>query len=242
MLAITSNTEDKAKTEAFIAATGAEYTYGYFHDDSISKATEQKGYPHAALIDPSGTIVWTGHPARLTSSTIEEHLKGAAKYISFGWPTEFESVAKEVHAGDFAKALAAVDKLAEKGVEGAADVRTSVVGMLDAHIAEMNAALQAGDFLEANRIAEWLDGNLKGLDQAQAVEAVLDRFKSDKDAKQILGGQAALAKVMNGELRKDKQLESAISKAEKLAKKYPGTIVETQANEFIARLRVRLQG
>ena len=94
MLAITDTSEDHEKTEAWIDTLGVEYTYGYFHGNEIGKATGHKAYPHAALVNPSGEIVWTGHPGSLTSGIIEKNLKGASKFISYGWSKEFESVAK----------------------------------------------------------------------------------------------------------------------------------------------------
>ena len=78
-------------------------------------------------------------------------------------------------------------------------------------------------------------------DEESSVTAVLERLKSDKDAIAILKGQESLEKIANSELRKKKQVEKAIGKAEKIAKKYPGTIVETQAKDFITRLKKRLR-
>ena len=242
MLGVTSATEDRGKTEAWIKDLGVEYPYAYFKDDVLSRATEHSAYPHAALIDPQGVVVWTGHPSSLSNGEIEKHIKGASKFISYGWSEEFMPVAKAVGKREFAKAVAEVDKLAAKGVAAAADVKTSVLGMLDAEVAEMNKALEAGDFYAANTVASALDGKLKGLEQAAAIDAVLTRLSTDKQAKEILDGQTKLQKIAQGELRKDKQLEDAIKRAEQLAGKYPGTIVETQAKEFVTKLQDRLKG
>lgn len=242
MLGITASKEDKGKTEAWISELGVQYPYAYFGDGKLSEATGHKGYPHAALVDPKGTIVWAGHPSSLSNGTVESALKGASKYISYGWPKEFQKVAKAVNEGDFGAAIAEATKLAAAGTERGEEVKAAVVGMLDVCIADMNAAMEGGDFYAANEIAERLSGKLKGLDQDQAVAAVLERLKKDKDVKTILKGQTALQKVMQGELRKDKQVEAAMAKAEKIAKKYPGTIVERQAKDFVQKMKLRLRG
>jgi hypothetical protein len=240
VLGVTGADEDHGKTEAWVKELGVEYPYAYFKNDALSKATEHSAYPHAALIDPKGVVVWTGHPSGLTNGEVEKHLKGASKFISYGWSDEFQNVAKAIGKREFGKAVAEVDKLAAKGVAAAAEVKTSVLGMLDADIADMNKALEGGDFYAANVVASSLDGKLKGLDQESAVDAVLTRLATDRDAKEILDGQTKLQKIAQGELRKDKQLEDAIQRAEQLIKKYEGTIVATQATEFVAKLRARL--
>lgn len=240
MLGVTGAQEDRAKTEAWVQELGVEYAYAYFKDDKLSKATEHTGYPHAALIDPKGVLVWTGHPSELRSGLIEEHLKGASKFISYGWAPEFEPVAKALAKREFGKALAEADKLAAKGAADAAKVKESVVGMLDAEIAGMNKALEAGDFYAAHSVAALLDGKLKGLTQEAAVTAVLTRLSTDKAAKEIFDGQSKLQKIAQGELRKDKQIQDAIQRAQQLAEKYAGTIVETQAKDFVGKMRGRL--
>jgi len=42
--------------------------------DELSKVFGIKGIPHALLVDPSGTIVWEGHPSSLKESQIEKVL------------------------------------------------------------------------------------------------------------------------------------------------------------------------
>jgi hypothetical protein len=242
VLGVTAAKEDRGKTEAWIDELGVEYAYAYFNDEALSNATEHTAYPHAALIDPKGVVVWTGHPSGLTSSEVEKHIKGASKFISYGWSEEFQPVAKAVGKREFAKAVAEVDKLAGKGVASAAEVKASVLAMLDAEVAGMNQALEGGDFYAANTVASALDGKLKGLAQESAVAAVLTRLSTDKAAKEILEGQTKLQKIAQGELRKDKQLQDAIQRAEQLAAKYQGTIVETQAKDFVTKLRGRLGG
>jgi len=242
VLGVTSTTEDRGKTEAWIKDLGVEYPYAYFKDGALSSATAHTAYPHAALIDPKGVLVWAGRPSDLTKGLIEEHIKGASKFISYGWSEEFMPVAKAVGKREFAKAVAEVDKLAAKGVAASADVKTSVLGMLDADVADMNKALEGGDFYAANLIANALDGKLKGLAQETAVTAVFTRLTTDKAAKEVLEGQTKLQKIAQGELRKDKQIQDAIQRAEQLAGKYKGTLVETQAKEFVTKLKARLAG
>ena len=220
---------------------GVKYPYAYFNDNGLSQVTEHRAYPHAALIDPKGIVVWTGHPTSLNKGTIEEHLKGASKFLSYGWGPEFEPVAKAVAKREFAKAIAEVDKLAAKDVADAAAVREGVLGLLDVEVKALTAALDAGDCLEAHTRAASLDGKLKGLTQEKTGTDVLKRLTTDKTLKEILEGQKKLAKLAEGELRKEKEIQAAIRSAEQLAKKYEGTIVATEAQAFISRLQAALK-
>jgi len=219
------------------------YPYAYFKGKQLGEDTGQRGYPHAALFNPQGEIVWTGHPSSLRSSTIKEHLKGASKYVTFGWGEKYKKVAKAIFENEFAKALAETDKLGAKGNERATEVRASIEAMLTTKIEAMNDALEKGDYYAANSTALSLKGNLKGLDEASAsVDAVFALLKSDKNAKTVLKGQTSLQKLADGELRKRKQIQTAMDKAKKLKKQYADTIVEQQADAFLDKLRVMLNG
>lgn len=223
-----------------MAKLNVEYAYGYFNDRKLSEDTGQKGYPHAALFDPAGEVVWTGHPNSLTSDTVEKALKGASPYLNYGWSKPFQGVAKSISKSQFSKALKDVDRLLKSGEEGADAVRNMVVKVLGARIAKLDKAVANGDFLTAKGLADALDGNLSGLDEAKKVDGVLTHLNKDKEAKNVLKGQSALQKLKEGDLRKKKSKELAIGKAEKLATRYEGTIVERHANAFIEQLRSQM--
>ncbi|MEL7028562.1 MAG: hypothetical protein AAGL49_04975, partial [Pseudomonadota bacterium] len=82
-----------------------------------------------------------------------------------------------------------------------------------------------------------LDGNLGELEQAAKVTSTLESMDGDSEIEHVLGGQKKLAKITGGKLGKSREVQSAIKKAEQLAKKYDGTIVETQARDFVKRMR-----
>ncbi len=126
------------------------------------------------------------------------------------------------------------------GDEGAADVRAHVERILGARIKKMEGAMAEGDFLAAKGFADALDGNLSGLEAADKVDGVLEHLKKDKSAKNTLKGQSALEKLKSSDLRKKKNKELAIGKAEKLGRRYEGTIVERQAKEFIELLKAQM--
>jgi hypothetical protein len=113
--------------------------------------------------------------------------------------------------------------------------------LLDVEVKALTSALDAGDCLKAHTLASSLDGKLKGLTQESTVSDALKRLTTDKALKEVLEGQKKLARLAEGELRKEKEIQAAIRSAEQLAKKYEGTIVATEAQAFISRLQAALK-
>lgn len=232
---MTPNREPRGLTEDFIEETGANYPYAYLRGSDLKRATGQRGFPHAALIDPSGKIVWTGHPSRLTEGLIEKHLAGASKFITFGWPDAFEPVAKELSDLNFGRALKELEKLATE--EKAGIVRSDLMTMVSGRLKAMEEAYAGGDYLAANDLAERLDSQLKGLPEAERVQGILAKLKSDKDAKRVMKAQVELRKLMDSKLAKRKDVEKAMKKAKRMLAENDGNIVGDQAADFIAKLR-----
>ena len=75
IIGVTSETEKQ--TVSWIEKNGAEYAYGYDKGGKLKSALGVRGIPNAVLVNPSGKIVWQGHPTSLTASTVESALDGA---------------------------------------------------------------------------------------------------------------------------------------------------------------------
>ena len=238
MLGVTSASEDRAKTLDWVKNMGVTYPFAFAADRKLHEVAGVKGIPHAALFNAEGVMVWSGSPYSLNKGTIKEALRGASKKMTFGWGKPYAGVAKSLLAGDFGKAIKDADALLTKGTEGAEEVKSSLLSKLDKRIAAMEKALKAGDYYAALVIAENLDGSLKGLDQQTVVTATLETLSGD-EAKTVLGGQKKLAKIKGSKLKKTRDIEAAIKQAKRLAEKYQGTLVATQANDFVQAMRKR---
>lgn len=68
--------EPEEKTRAFIEETGLRAIVALEPGLGSMGVYGFKGFPSAALVGPKGKIVWTGHPAGLEGSVIEQNLKG----------------------------------------------------------------------------------------------------------------------------------------------------------------------
>lgn len=231
--------ESKSDTEPFIEKTRAAYAYAYDKSGKVARYFGVSGIPHAFLIDPTGTVVWEGHPARLSEETIQSSLAGALKRPLFDWPPASKSVAQSVVHGDLADALEKAGKLSEadEGPQIVAEVR----GIIEGRLKAAESSLSEGDLLGAKTSGEELVKGLKGLPEQERAQKVLDSVESHADAKAILGAQEKIAKVREKDPSKRKELERALEDMKKITSELPGTYAAKQAEAYMAELRDKLR-
>ena len=82
--------ESQSSTEPWVSKHGARYAYGY--NSGSLKGKFPGGIPMAILVDPSGNIVWKGHPSSLKDGDIEKALAGALETPMWEWPASAKSV------------------------------------------------------------------------------------------------------------------------------------------------------
>jgi hypothetical protein len=229
--------EPQKKTEEFIEETRAEYAYAYDSSGDLMRALGARGYPSAALVDPSGTVVWTGHPASLDSGIVAKYLDGAFKTPVWEWPKSTSAVVKALKKNQFADVLAKLDKLAGTD-DGIADIRASVEGMIASRMAVLEQAYTDGDFHGALAMAEAAKKDMRGLDsQATRAAELLDTIKKDKEAKRVIKLQEELLALREERLNTKKDVEELIVAVEKLREEASGTYAATQAAEYVVELR-----
>lgn len=216
--------ESASQTEPWIESKGVTYAYAYDKGGKLSRQLGVSGIPRAFLVDPSGTIVWEGHPARLGASQIEAHLGNALPKPLYEWPASAKKVKAAYLKGNFSSAIAQADKLGESdpfGLEIAGILR----GMLTSQVEAMEAALEEGDVLSAYTIGTSLSKGVKGMAEAENVTAVLGRIAKDAQLKGWLKAQQKLEDLSSAELRKEKDCKKNLKALEKLLKGNEGSFV-----------------
>lgn len=225
--------ESQGKTDEFMEETGAKFAYAYDGGLKLFRSLGLSGFPSAVLVDPSGEIVWSGHPASLQSNIVESHLGGALKTPVWEWPRSTASVKKALAKGDFAKAHEEAQALVEEGDEGATEIAAAIENMIQSKVKSVEAAYEAGDYLAAYEKGQALEKGLKGRDaEVERVEAVVDAIKGDRDAKATMKGQKILSKLKADPPANRRDLEKLTPKLQALAKRYEGTIVARQADAW----------
>lgn len=227
--------EPEGLTEKWIEQHDVKYAYAYDKGGKLSRELGVSGIPHAFLMNPTGEIVWRGHPGNLQAGMIEPHLAGALSLPIGNWPDELSRAKKALLKNQYAKAIDAVDKLLEED-QSVAKYRDVILSMLDTKIAAMNDSLEMGDFLGARDAGKLLKKELKGLPGADRADEVLKLISKDRDAKAIISAQKTLVRLKGARIKKKTEALGIVRQAERLVKKHPGTFVETQALNLIAEV------
>jgi hypothetical protein len=222
--------ESQSSTEPWVSKHGARYAYGY--NSGSLKGKFPGGIPMAILVDPSGNIVWKGHPSSLKDGDIERALAGALETPMWEWPASAKSVRSSLKKHKYAKALAQAEELGDAGLA----IHQAVQGMVTGKLAALKGLHKKGDYLGATELAATLEKELKGLPEQSEIKTIAGSIKADKQAQSILKAQKKLQSMMEGRIKKAK-VPAMIKNLEKLMAEYDGTFLANQVEEFIGQLR-----
>ena len=184
-----------------------------------------------------GTIVWRGHPASLTGEMIEAALPGSLTKPAWEWPASADAAKKALVSGKLGEALKAAETSGVKeAVEG-------IRGLIDGQVKAVKAQLASGDYLGARSAARSAAKRLGELPQAAELRTILEQIKGDPKALKVIEGQEELASLMRklARARTVAQARPLVDELESLARRYPGTIVATQANASAQDMRRRMR-
>jgi len=234
--------EGVRKTVEWVDQHGAEYAYAYFDGSGLSRAVGQQAWPHAALIAPDGTLVFSGHPSGLTDALIEQHLEGAITKPLFEWDDAVGKVADALRAKELGKALKEAQKLAEKGVPDSDVALATAQAMVDAAVRSVEATFEEGNFLDAHTNAERFVDQLKGLEAEARLEEIIEHCENDETAKAVMKAQEKLRSLLGKRLRKKRDADSLIDKLREMAVEHEGTYVVVEAENAIRELEVIREG
>jgi hypothetical protein len=229
--------EGKKDTEAWVEKKGAKYAYAYDKGGKLKGKLGVGGIPHAFLVDPTGTIVWEGHPGELSPAEIDKALAGALTKPMWEWPASAKPVRAALLKHKYAEALTGAEKLAEAD-EGPA-ILAAIKGIVASRVKSMKSALEAGDFLTAADAAGDLSDELEGLPEQAEARTVAETVKANKDAAPIMKAQKVIREIKAQKLSRSKEVDKAMVDLKKVVKDHPGTFAETEAKAFIAELERR---
>lgn len=227
-------TSDKpADAEPWIAKVKARYAWGYDSGNKLQELfdLQRTGIPFSALIDPFGTIVWTGHPMSLKDAQIERALMGATESPIWTWPEEARALAPHLARGELAAARAAAEKLPSESAFALARLEERAAAM-GAHFERL---LEREDFAEAFLFAERIARDCEGFPVAATVAARAAERRADPEVQKTLELTARLAEL---ERRADKVRDAAEGRAlrgevETLVNESAGRKLERRARKLL---------
>lgn len=232
--------ENASETEAWVKSNGMKFAFAYDKAKALMRGLKLTSLPSAAVIDPTGTVVYAGSPSRVNEKMIDDHIKAAITVPVGEWPAAAASVKKALKKRKYKTALEAAKKIAQKD-ESLAGMADSIEAMISGRVANLEAAKGEGNFLLVSEQAKAATKELAGLPALDRVKAIAKEIKSDAAAKRVIKAQKKIAKLREEKLRRPKDFEEAIGKLEKIAKKNAGTYAAKEAEAFIESLRARLK-
>lgn len=221
-----------AETEKWIADKGARYAYGYDKSGKFAEHFGVTGIPHAVLFDPSGRLVWRGHPAGLTGAEIEKALVGALPKLPWEWEAPLQPAAKLLLKRQYAGALAEAKKVGAAGEPLVAAIQ----GIVKGRVESLQADKTAGDYLAVSENGAALVKDLKGLPEEDGVASLLKELAADKDAQKVIAGQKQVRDMLAEKIKK-RDLPNVLKKLEKLKADNEGNAAGRDAQAAIDTLR-----
>jgi len=227
--------EGKKDTEDFVSKNGAKYAYAYDKGGKLKSWFGVGGIPHAYLIDPTGKIVWEGHPASLDAKTIEKYTVGALTKPMWEWPAAAKEARTALTKQKYADALAAAGKLTE--ADQGPTIKDAIERLVKSRVKAMQDALAEGNFLMAQDAASDLSKSLDGLPEKADADKVAADVKAHKDAERVIKVQKTMRDIRNKPPRKTKEREKATADLKKIQKDFAGTFAAKEAEELLLSLR-----
>ncbi len=235
--------EPSSLVEKYLAANAPKFPIAIEKGFKSFTALGFTGFPSAVLIDPSGKIVWTGHPAELEAGRISTALKNARPPTVFSGP--LKSLRKWTDKEDFGQAYSQIKSLLEAGKldEEHKKIAEGLVSSYEKTAQQLFDDAQqdeaGGDFYGAYTKLTMLTKNYAGIHKTEEALAKLKEFAANKEAKRGIDAGAEYEKVLDAEKQLD--YRKALQLCKSIAKKYPGTVAGKMAEEEADRIkRVKL--
>ena len=224
---------DAAEIEAYVKKNGVNYPIA----TGDSRVYGVKGIPAAFLIDPGGTLVWSGHPAELDETLLEKTLVGArAATLAAG----LEEVGKAKDAGSFgaayakAKELLAGGRLSEEATAQAnellAECEQKVAAALDGAAKAKTDGDAFAAFLLLDPIAKGYAAVPRADEACQQLAALL------ADARQKREIQAGQKLLEVRALEQTREFDNAFKAYKALAQAFGGTRAARDATAAAAAI------
>jgi peroxiredoxin len=219
--------DDERKTHAWMRAQGVDYAYGFDPTGELHRRLRVQRLPFAVLVDPFGTIVWTGNPLSLGKVPIERALAGVVGAPVWTWPEPARGLAPALWSGRYGEALAAArDPAAE----------TLVRERIAAGVAQFERLVAAGEYRSAFQTAQRMD-----LGESPEAEALAARVRALLDDPAIRA-RAEVDREL-GELERRAEALRSLDETEarravvaKFVERHAGAPIEARARALLATL------
>jgi hypothetical protein len=224
--------EAAKKTEPWIEKQGVKYAYGYDPKRELMTLFNVQGIPFGALIDPFGTVVWTGHPMSLGADVIEGALAGALEKPTWQWTPELQPLAQALQREEFGKAMELARTLQP---DDDLDLAALVRGRYQPLVERFGRVVDEKDWARALDLGARLETGLAGLPEREAIVARLQTIRADEEIMREVNGTARMAALEGRAMKLRDQAEAETLRADVAAfvKEQSGTKLEKRAQALL---------
>lgn len=168
--------ESALKTEPWITGKGVHYAHAYDPSGELHRLFQVKSIPFSVLVDPFGTVLWSGQPVDLTEERVENALADALPTPVWQWPDATRALAAPLMQGKYAAALEQARGMpASEGFDPTALVQARI----EALAKTFDARLQRKEYTLALNLGMRLERELAGLPEGERVAAAVARLRTD---------------------------------------------------------------
>ena len=219
--------EPKAPTVKYMEETGWKAIAVIEKSGATMKSYAFKGYPSAALVNPKGEVVWTGHPGNLKDGDIEKNLVGVKMRskssgtlcVDVELPRKYKGIVKKLasgRVGDGWKALkVAARKCSQEDRQGIELAIAAVDELAAGELARAQEASTSGRWFDAQECWKRVAKHLAGHEAGTTAKGQLKILKKKKSLKpEIEAGKriARAQKEIQGEqINKAKQTLTSVT-------------------------------
>jgi len=212
--------EGPEKTEPWIKSKKARHPYAYDWTGELSNYFGIRGIPHSVLVDPSGRIVWRGHPNELQEGQIRPLL---AKV----WPDDVRSA---IRSGQYAKALSTAQSNKERGAEIAARIKSSI----EQRFGRLTKFYTDKDYLALDTEASYYEKAFADLPEGKQLTTLLEKVRSDPAAQAALQAQKRIREMLAS--LEQIGMEKAKKELKAIAAEHKGTAAAREAEYIISQI------
>lgn len=227
-----------AQTAEWTKKRGVQYAFADDTGYSLAGPFDVYGLPHAVVVAPTGSVLYSGPSDGVTEALLKEHLDGALAKPLFKLPDAVASVRDALIRGDLVAARKAALAL-PADAEGLADAKDALDKLRALKLKGVESAVAAGDLLGVETLAAALEPACA--DRPEDAARIAAAKKAAAEAPRAAERLAAQKRIR--ELRavpSSKEIaEANLAELRKLAETFAGTPVEREARlaaRFMARI------
>ena len=199
--------------------------------------TEGNGLPSFALLNNEGEIILSGNPLAMKKD-IEEAIDAEiakSKQAPEGTPKSLKKAWKSFAKGDYAKAVAAAQKVVDKGGEDSEDAQVTVdtfVKRVESEFGRVEWMLDNGYLIEAKDVLKALGKATKGLAAVNEQKTALQSRLDAPELEDELDAAKGLVRIEKG-LYEDGFGDKTAKTLERFIKKNSGTKAAERAQHLL---------